>query len=82
MKRILLVLVSLAGLASLAAPARAITDAALLDSLQRTSFQYFWDQGSSFNGLIRDRSTGDSPCSIASLGSGSRRSASASTTAG
>ena len=70
MKRILLVLASLAGLVSLAAPARAITDPALLDSLQRTSFQYFWDQGSSFNGLIRDRSTGDSPCSVASTGFG------------
>jgi hypothetical protein len=70
MKRIFLALISVAGLASVASPARAITDAALLDTLQHTAFQYFWEQGSSFNGLIRDRSKGDSPASTASMGFG------------
>ena len=70
MKRIVLALVGLLVLAALASPAAAITDAALLDSLQRTSFQYFWDQGSSVTGLIRDRNTGGSPASTASTGFG------------
>lgn len=44
--------------------------AALLDSLQRTGFEYFWEQANPVNGLIRDRSQSWSPCSIAAQGFG------------
>ena len=55
----------------LAAPsAQAIEEEALLDSLQYTAFQYFWNEANPSNGLIKDRSTTWSPCSIASLGFG------------
>jgi hypothetical protein len=47
-----------------------ITEEALLDSLQRTSFQFFWNEANPTTGLIKDRSTPGSPCSIASLGFG------------
>ena len=67
MKRTLLVAL---GLACLASPAAAITDAALIDTLQHSGFQYFWDQANASNGLIKDRSTGGSVCSIASTGFG------------
>lgn len=52
------------------APARALTTPALLDTLQYTSFQYFWNEANPANGLIRDRSTSGSPASIASTGFG------------
>ncbi len=53
------------------APAsRSLTTEALLDSLQRTSFEYFWEQVNPVNGLIRDRSQPWSPCSIAAQGFG------------
>lgn len=61
------------GIALLLAPvasARAITTDALLDSLQRTAFEFFWYEANPANGLIRDRSTLNSPCSIASVGFG------------
>jgi hypothetical protein len=52
-------------------PARAqITEQALLDSLQRTAFQFFWDEANPANGLIRDRNQPWSPASIASTGFG------------
>lgn len=53
------------------APAeRLITTEALLDSLQRTAFEYFWNEANPVNGLIRDRSQSWSPCSIAAQGFG------------
>jgi len=61
------------GLAILALPwsgARALTTEALLDTLQHTAFNYFWNEANATNGLIKDRSTLTSPCSIASLGFG------------
>jgi hypothetical protein len=63
------------GAAALADPARppvgrSLTTAALLDSLQRTGFLYFWEQANPVNGLIRDRSQNWSPCSIAAQGFG------------
>ncbi len=67
MKRILLAML---GLACIASPAAAITDEALLDTLQHGACQYFWDQANPSNGLIKDRSTATSPCSIASTGFG------------
>ena len=47
-----------------------ITEPALLDSIQRTGFQYFWDEANPANGLIKDRSTVTSPASIAATGFG------------
>jgi len=47
-----------------------ITEPALLDSIQRTGFQYFWNEANPANGLVRDRSQPGSPCSIASTGFG------------
>ncbi|MFM8358149.1 MAG: glucoamylase family protein, partial [Verrucomicrobiota bacterium] len=41
-----------------------------LDVLQRTAFQYFWEQANPVNGLVRDRSTASSKCSIAATGFG------------
>jgi hypothetical protein len=62
----------LLGVALVAAPARAqpLTTEALLDTLQHTAFDFFWLESNTLNGLIRDRSTTGSPCSIASLGFG------------
>src|SRR5439155_3024396 len=58
-------------LALIAAPAHAqISQDALLDSLQASGFRYFWSEANPSNGLIRDRNTGTSPCSIASVGFG------------
>jgi hypothetical protein len=54
------------------APVRAqpLTTEAMLDTLQHTAFNFFWLESNTLNGLIRDRSTTGSPCSIASLGFG------------
>ncbi len=51
------------------APAQMTTDA-LLDTLQHTAFNFFWYEANPSNGLIKDRSTSGSPCSIASTGFG------------
>jgi len=63
---------ALAALAAAPAPTRAttLTTPALLDTLQRTSFDFFWNEANPTNGLIRDRSASWSPCSIASTGFG------------
>ncbi len=68
--RILLVLV--VGLLGAAGSARAdvLTTEALLDTLQHTAFDYFWNEANPANGLIKDRSTSGSPCSIAAVGFG------------
>jgi len=70
MKRLLALL--LVALFALARPAEAqvITHEALLDTLQHTAFNFFWNEANPSNGLIKDRSTLDSPCSIASTGFG------------
>jgi hypothetical protein len=47
-----------------------ITTDQLLDTLQHTSFNYFWNEANASNGLIKDRSASGAPCSIASLGFG------------
>ncbi len=61
-------------LLGMATPARAetqsLTTEALLDTLQHTAFDYFWNESNPANGLIKDRSTTWSPCSTASLGFG------------
>ncbi len=46
------------------------SDEAFLDRLQRAAFDYFWIEAHPQNGLIRDRSTPDSKCSIAAVGFG------------
>lgn len=45
-------------------------DAAFLDRLERASFDYFWHEANPANGLVKDRSTPDSTCSIAATGFG------------
>jgi hypothetical protein len=52
------------------APARAQTTDAVLDTLQHTAFNYFWNEANPANGLIKDRSTAGSPASIAAVGFG------------
>jgi hypothetical protein len=58
------------GILLLAPPAAALPTEALLDTLQHAAFNYFWNEANPSNGLIKDRSTPDSPCSIASEGFG------------
>ncbi len=65
-----LVLTAGLGLLLVASPALAETTDAILDSLQATAFQYFWNEANPSNGLVRDRSTSGSPCSIAATGFG------------
>ncbi len=50
--------------------ARALTTTALLDTLQHTAFDYFWEEASAASGLIKDGSQDWSQCSIASVGFG------------
>jgi hypothetical protein len=65
--RIFLILLVLA----IWAPAvSALTTPALLDTLQHTSFGFFWNEANASNGMIKDRSTVSSPASIASVGFG------------
>lgn len=45
-------------------------DIAFLDYLQRASFAFFWCESNPANGLVKDRSTPTSPCSIAAVGFG------------
>ena len=64
----LAVLATIAASVGLAAPARAITTEALLDSLQHTAFDYFWNEANPANGMVKDRSTAGSVASIACVG--------------
>lgn len=57
------------GLAT-AGRAPALTTDELLDEMQERAFDYFWNEANPANGLIKDRSTSGSPCSIASVGFG------------
>jgi len=59
-----------AGSAHGAANALALEDSAFLDLLQRSAVNFFWSEANSSNGLIKDRSTPNSACSIASVGFG------------
>lgn len=72
MRRTLLSAIVLASLMSLGArPAHAtLSHEAMLDTLQHSAFDYFWNEANPANGLIKDRSTSGSPCSIASTGFG------------
>ena len=51
------------------AEAQLSTDA-LLDTIQHTAFNFFWQEANPANGLIKDRSLAGAPCSIASVGFG------------
>ena len=56
---------------TLAVPAAAQTTEALLDTLQHTAFDFFWNEANPANGLIRDRNApGSTFASIASVGFG------------
>jgi hypothetical protein len=70
MIRCIAVLMIAALVCSSSAAAEEITTEALLDSLQHTAFDFFWNEANPSNGLIKDRSTELSPCSIASVGFG------------
>jgi len=50
--------------------ASALGTEALVDSLQQKGFEFFWNEANPANGLVKDRSTSGSPCSIASVGFG------------
>ena len=67
MRRTLIILLALLACAS---TARAQNTAALLDSIQYSAFRFFWYEANPSNGLIKDRNTPGSSCSIASLGFG------------
>ena len=63
-------MVALLVLAAVASADAQITEEALLHTLQRTLFHFFWNEADPTTGLIRDRSADWSPCSIASTGFG------------
>ncbi|MBE2267622.1 MAG: hypothetical protein IAE80_05275 [Anaerolinea sp.] len=48
----------------------ALDDAAFVDAVARRTFDFFWLEANPDNGLIKDRSTPDSPASIAAVGFG------------
>ena len=53
-----------------AVPRPFASDDEFLEYVQRTSFDYFWYLANPGNGLVPDRSTTTSPCSIAAVGFG------------
>jgi hypothetical protein len=57
-------------LAASASHAAVLTTEALLDTLQHTAFNYFWNEANPSNGMVKDRSTSTSPCSVAAMGFG------------
>ena len=62
---------TLAGSATIAATPRPFaSDAAFLELLQATAFDFFWREANPANGLVKDRSTTNSFCSIAATGFG------------
>jgi hypothetical protein len=56
--------------ATTSASQSAMSDSVFLDLVQRASFDFFWQEANPGNGLIKDRNTSGSPCSIASVGFG------------
>ena len=53
-----------------AVPHAFASDGEFLEYVQQTSFDYFWYLANPSNGLVPDRSTTTSPCSIAAMGFG------------
>jgi len=45
-----------------------MSDEEIIDYVQKKTFEYFWYEVNPKNGLVKDRSTKDSPCSIAAVG--------------
>ncbi|MDK2946362.1 MAG: hypothetical protein PWQ85_1141 [Geotoga sp.] len=45
-----------------------LDDEQLLEEIQKRAFMYFWNEANPENGLVKDRSTENSPCSIAAVG--------------
>jgi hypothetical protein len=65
------VFLALGFVALFAAPARAqLEDGEILDTIQHAAFNYFWNEANPTLGMIKDRSTSGSPCSIAAVGFG------------
>jgi hypothetical protein len=64
------VLISILVLTATVHASSQISTSALLDTLQHSAFQFFWNEANPANGLIKDRSTPSSPSSIASVGFG------------
>ncbi len=63
-------LISASGLEPVVGPTEFADDDAFLEYVQRQTFNYFWQEVNPENGLIRDRSTPASHCSIAAVGFG------------
>jgi hypothetical protein len=61
--------VTVEGLESVPAPV-VLSDEGLLEEIGLAAFRYFRDEANPENGLVRDRSTSDSKCSIAAVGFG------------
>src|SRR5512144_353289 len=59
-----------AGMLLMAPVAEATPPDQILDNMQQLGFNYFWNEANPTNGLIRDRNTAGSPCSIAAVGFG------------
>jgi hypothetical protein len=53
-----------------ALPAHALTTEELLDELQERAFDYFWNEASTDNGLVKDRTASWSPLKMAATGFG------------
>lgn len=51
-----------------ATPRAFANDDEFLDYVQATAFDYLWYEANPANGMVRDRSTATSPCSIAAVG--------------
>ncbi|HWI59156.1 MAG TPA: hypothetical protein VNZ22_18155, partial [Bacillota bacterium] len=58
------------GVSPVLGPASFASDDAFLDYVEHQTFNYFWEEANPTNGLVRDRSTRNSPCSIAAVGFG------------
>lgn len=69
MRRFILALM-LVGFGANGARAQSTATDAMLDNIQQFTFDYFWEQASAGNGLIKDRSASWSPASIAATGFG------------
>ena len=50
--------------------AQSLSDSLFLTKVQKSSFDFFWNEANPSTGLIKDRSTSGSPCSIAATGFG------------
>src|SRR2546425_9739653 len=63
-------LIAFAGMLLTAPVAEATPPDQILDNMQQFGFNYFWNEANPANGMIRDRNTSGSFCSIAAVGFG------------